>query len=267
MKNTNLYILSKKIAKRILPQQILNTIKKNHYLKVLKEFDINDEIDLKVVRLLVKKNDNVLDIGANIGIYSKFLSEFVGASGKVFAFEPIRVTYGFLKRNVKKLNLNVDCFNLALSSSNGEVVMEIPSVTAGENYFRARIIGDDNSKFNFRTYKIKTRILDEMKEIDLNKISFIKCDVEGHELAVLKGCIKTIESTKCSLLVEINDNPKTDPDAMAVFDLLNNLGYSAFWFDGKVLKKYYDGDKSINYFFLLENHLDQIRNSGLLIKT
>ncbi len=266
MKNMNLFDVTKKIAKKILPEVLLNNIKRKHYLKVLINFDLNEEKDLEVVKLLVEKKETVIDIGANIGVYSKFLSEYVGKDGRVFAFEPIKITYNFLKQNTKELNLiNVVCYNSALSDSEGEVIMEIPSVTAGENFFRARIIKRNNSEQKYKTYKIQTRILDEIEEINSNNISFIKCDVEGHELAVLKGSRKTIMASKCSLLVEVNDDPAEDEDALSVFNFLIDLNYKPFWYDGKNLNNYKKGDISVNYFFLLEGQVNKLKKSGMNI--
>jgi len=242
-----LFIIAKKMAKKILPEVLLNNIKRKHYLKVLRNFDPNEEQDLAVVKLLVEKNETTIDIGANIGIYTKYFSEYVGTKGRVLAFEPIRITYDFLKRNTKELNLkNVICYNIALSDSNGEVIMEIPSVIAGENYFRARIIKKKDLDQKLRTYRIQTLILDEIKEIDHNNISFIKCDVEGHELSVLKGSRKTILASKCPLLVEVNEDPLYDENALSVFNFLIELKYKPFWYDGKNLNKYKEGDRSVN---------------------
>ena len=261
-----LFVIAKKIATKVLPDFMLNNIKGNHYLSVVKNFNINEEMDLRVVKLLVDENDTTIDIGANIGVYSKFLSDYVGEDGRVYAFEPIKITYEFLKQNTKELNLrNVVCYNSALSDIEEEVIMEIPSVTAGENFFRARIIKTNNSIQKYKTYKIQTRILDEIKEIDSNNISFIKCDVEGHELSVLRGSRKTILASKCSLLVEVNDDPVEDKDALSVFNFLVDLNYKPFWYDGENLKNYKKGDISVNYFFLLDEHVNKLKNIGLNI--
>ena len=260
------FVIAKKLSKVVLPESTLNFIKKRHYLNVIKEFKIENEIDLKVIKHLVSKGDVTLDIGANIGVYSKYLSKYVGEEGIVNAFEPISITYSFLTHNIKSLNIkNVLCHNIALSDEPGETLMEIPSVIAGENFFRARIISSGYSDKKYKTFKVIRKTLDSFTEIEKNNISFIKCDVEGHELEVLKGSKNTIEESKCSLLLEINDDPVINSKANAVVQFLTNLGYRSFWFDGVNLREYKKGDSSVNYFFLLDKHLDKLKKAGLKI--
>src|SRR5215469_11112259 len=63
------------------------------------------ERDAVVARKLISPGDTVLDIGANIGVYSRMLSRCVGPQGTVYAFEPIPHTFDFLSNNIRKLGL------------------------------------------------------------------------------------------------------------------------------------------------------------------
>ena len=158
----------------MLPENTLQLIKKVYYPYILRSISENDEVDLKVVRHLVNPGDYVVDIGANIGIYTKFLSELVGSHGRVYSIEPIPFTFEILCSNVKKLRLkNVELINYAISDTNGNVIMEIPLYeSGGENFYQAKIV-DENDKSSLRRIIVKSRTIDFLfSELSCN-ISFI----------------------------------------------------------------------------------------------
>ena len=70
-----------------------------------------------------KKNDIVIDVGANTGYYSLRLSSLVGENGKVIAIEPDPQTFNSLTKNCELNNIsNVDTHNIAISDSNEEII-------------------------------------------------------------------------------------------------------------------------------------------------
>jgi protein-L-isoaspartate O-methyltransferase len=115
-----------------LPERILIFIKKLHYARKLKCLDENAEPDLKIVRYLVSDGDQVIDIGANIGMYAAFFSKIVGTEGRVYSFEPVPQRFQILRSNIRRLSLkNVQPVNCAISASNGLLRMEVPSYESG----------------------------------------------------------------------------------------------------------------------------------------
>jgi Met-10+ like-protein len=89
---------------RVLPEPALHALKK-HYYGYLIQHAPEDwmERDALLVKELIAPGDVVLDIGANLGWFSRFLARLVGPEGKVYAFEPIPQTYEFLLHNMRKL--------------------------------------------------------------------------------------------------------------------------------------------------------------------
>ena len=71
---------------------------------------------------LVASGDTVIDIGANLGYYSRILSELVGDNGKVYAIEPVKPILNVLKYNLRNSN-NVRLYNCALGDSNELITM------------------------------------------------------------------------------------------------------------------------------------------------
>jgi protein-L-isoaspartate O-methyltransferase len=116
--------LLKRTVWKILPHSTVQFIKKRHYLRLLCSSLLEKEPELSVVRYLVKPGDFVIDIGANIGVYTKMLSELVGPNGRVYSIEPYPPTFETLSYIVRKLRLdNVEPINIAVSDSEAIVTM------------------------------------------------------------------------------------------------------------------------------------------------
>jgi FkbM family methyltransferase len=249
----------KRLALRFLPDRMLQKLKKIHYAKALRAASENGEPDLKIVRHLVGPGNHVIDIGANFGVYTKFLAELVRPSGRVYSIEPIPLTYEILTANLKRLKLcNVEPFKLAISDDDGEVRMEVPPyASGGENFYEAHIIRMPSIS-GMRAIEVRARALDSLFG-HLRSIDFVKCDVEGHELACLRGAESVLARFKPAWLIEISGNPDNGrAPAGEVFRILSQHGYMPFWFDGRQLRQRERGDRSINYFFLTRRHLRQI---------
>ena len=242
-----------------LPEPALQFVKKIYYLRRLESFSTEEEPDLKVVQYLVKPGDYVIDIGANIGIYSKFFSELVGPDGRVYSIEPVPSTYEILCSNISRLLLaNVEPVNCAISDRNAVVTMEIPRFPrGGENYYRAYIIKESMRDTKVRSVDVEAVTIDS-KFLDISgRISFIKCDVEGHELACLEGAKRFLAQCQPACLIEISDDPdNSESSGYQVFELLSERGYSPWVFDRMVLKRRIPGQINTNYFFLRDEHID-----------
>ncbi len=171
-------------------------VKKIYYARHLRSISQNDEPDLKVIQYLVAPGHNVADLGAHVGVYTKYLSELVGISGRVYSVEPIPLTFDILRSNVRKFGLkNVELRNCAISDSDGYATMEVPRYDGGgENFYEARI-AKEHAKHLFRRIEIAALTVDSLlSELD-SPIHFIKCDVEYHELSCLRGAVHTIQGS------------------------------------------------------------------------
>jgi len=178
-------------------------LKRCHYLHLLSAAETPP--DLLRCREYIREGDCVLDLGANIGTYSKVLSEWAGPTGRVHAFEPIRETFGYLTAGIRKLGLrNVTCHNAAVSWHTGEGRMMIPDA----NMYKAEISDRGSS----------VRLV-RLDDLFAERISFIKCDVEGHELQVIQGSEKLLRTWHPTWLMEVSR-----PD---VTEVMRSYGYRA----------------------------------------
>ena len=158
----------------------------------------------------------MLDIGANIGNHSLMYNHSF-PNLEIWAFEPIFENFILLKQNTQKIN-NILSFNVGIGSKTGIVNFEIDSTNNSGACKVSNIIGNQN-------------IIIALDDIEFNdkKISFIKIDVEGHELACIEGMKNTL--LKHKPLIWIEDYPKAENlDGNNSIQLLFELGYHQFDF-------------------------------------
>jgi len=149
----------------------------------------------------LKKEMIAVDIGANLGEYTLFMAKRL-TRGKVLSFEPMRSIRDVLAENIMLNGLtNVSVIGVGLSDREHFLqIHEVDNVHEGLNTF---YLGDRKSK-NFQEVPLKT--LDSQIELlSVNKIDFIKIDVEGSELPALKGAVNSIRKWRPYVMVEIND--------------------------------------------------------------
>jgi FkbM family methyltransferase len=255
----------KSLALTLLPDRVLLRAKKLHYLRSLRRFD---PAERAILRVLIAPGDHVLDLGANVGWYTKVLSELVGPSGRVYSVEPVPVSFELLRHCVRKLRLNnVTLFNCAISDRDGSAVMEVPLYSSGgENFYEARLVERAVGSGRLRRFTVALRTVDSLFTAVPAEVTFIKADVEGHELPVLVGAQGVIRGSRPAMYVEVT----SDPDdlgcpAAALVDALSAEGYATYWLDGDRLVQRRPGDRSVNYFFLTENHRRALAQASIRI--
>jgi FkbM family methyltransferase len=150
----------------------------------------------------IKSGDVVLDIGANIGYDTVLFADKVGKEGRVIAIEPDPVNFEILQKNIKENGLkNVVAVQAAVGNENKKMKI----FESKENYGDHRMWGNPSkSPFDKReTCQVFCRRLDDLlKELDYQKIDFIKIDVQGFEAEVIKGGKKIIEENKPTIFFE-----------------------------------------------------------------
>lgn len=259
------YGVVKRLALRWLPHPALQLAKRVHYARRLRSPQRGSEHDLVVVERLVAAGDAVVDVGANIGVYTIALARRVGPVGRVYALEPVPPTFEILSSNVRRLAAgNVTVWNRAASDSERVVRMQVPAYPeGGDNYYESRITDRPTGGATDRRdgpsagrwYEVEAARLDALLGGLERPVRFVKIDVEGHELAVLRGAAALLRRDRPALLVEVSGDPDAEGGAAhELFALLASLGYGAWWFDGANLARRRPGDRSTNWFFLTDAH-------------
>ena len=158
--------------------------------------------------LKLKKNPVILDVGANIGMFSlSYACLFSGA--EIHCFEPVSFIYDDLCQNLKinpNLNKNIQSHNFGFSNRVEKKQLSIPIPEQHERYNNNidnrlfSVFGKGEEKFEAEFLPIDLWI-DQFK---ITNVDFIKIDVEGYEYSVLEGSIKTLNLFKPIVMFELN---------------------------------------------------------------
>ncbi|MGC4189964.1 MAG: FkbM family methyltransferase [Thermomicrobiales bacterium] len=194
------------------------------------------EPELKELPRLVRKDSIAVDVGAHFGTYSLALARLVGKQGKVVSIEPIAEDAAMLRQAVSQLRLPVDVVETALSDHSGVATMRIPKLHGYEKTALSSLetTVQASADVAIETRDVPVRTLDEVMSVYAKPVSFIKIDVEGHELPVLAGAEGTIRTHKPAILIEINDDLGGERSATDVFAWIVAQGYHGeFLEDGR----------------------------------
>ncbi len=156
-----------------------------------------------------KKKGNIIDVGANIGSFSLITANYLkqsSSNNKIYCFEPYQQIFDKLVNNIK-LNKNLENFliveDIALGSKIDEkLTFKIFKKNLGANYLEPTNTKSMQKEENFILGDTLDNYCDK-KNID--NITFIKIDVEGMELDVLKGSANIIKKNKPDIFIEINE--------------------------------------------------------------
>ena len=196
-------------------------------LKILRRGSPEKRLYISILR----KGDVVIDAGANVGYFTMLFSDLVGPYGHVHAFEPVPATFSILSRNLQRFpyytNVSLNC--AALGDNDQRTKIFLPH---GDHGQAALVNHRDGSWRNAQVAPIDA----EMMRLDryaqgLNKIGFLKCDVEGAELLVLRGAESSLRRFRPKVFLEVDERwtssfgwtPKD------VIDFLRSVGYKHFY--------------------------------------
>jgi FkbM family methyltransferase len=248
----------KNLAARFLPDGIQTRLKKFYYPRLVRNFQADRWPGAFAVQKLVGAGDTVVDAGANIGYVSALLARWVGTGGRVHAFEPVPETCDLLEHNVEALALHqVTVYPFALSSGSRTARMTIPHYPGGgKNMYESKIVESPGNPQDPDTVTVNTTSLDAVLGGSGSPIAFMKIDVEGHELDVIRGAGSVIRRDHPSLHIEVSGDPD-DPtsNAAELVRLLGEHGYSAYVARAGTVQPRKRGDKEVDYLFLCSNHV------------
>lgn len=181
---------------------------------------------------VVQREDAVFDVGANAGYYTLLFSHLVGRKGRVHAFEPIPETFAALTAALRREGHfgNVVANDCALGDREGVLPLFVPGSDFGQASLAQHGAGSWREPGKITRHECRVRTLDGYARESGARPTFLKVDVEGAELPVLRGGLKTLESCRPLLYLEVNPDwtrgfGYAPPD---VPRLLAGLGYARF---------------------------------------
>ena len=203
--------------------------------------NLNEGIDLSIYLLggfevdtlnryqkMINPGDIVLDIGANIGAHTLPLAALVGNTGKVYSFEPTK--YAFSKQ-IRNIDLNPELKNRIAAC---QIMLTANPAALPNEIYSSWPLDDVENLHEKHLGKLMStqdaeaqRLDDFVDKLGITKVAFIKLDVDGNELDVLKGAVKTIHTSKPKVMLELApyvfENRPEDFDD--ILDIFWNQGY------------------------------------------
>ncbi|MGB9796994.1 MAG: FkbM family methyltransferase, partial [bacterium] len=162
----------------------------------------------------IEEGDIVMDCGANIGVASLIFAQKVGLRGKVIAVEAEESNYKVLKR-VAELNRGkfgeIIPLRVAIYKENRELKLFLSQSPASHSIYRniEHTVIRESLTDNFEVVQGKT--LDSIvKELNLERVDYIKMDIEGGELDAIYGAKETIANFRPKMAISVYHRP-TDP--------------------------------------------------------
>ena len=180
-----------------------------------------DELDLLAKHVFPKLNQKstCIDIGANIGNHSLAFSPFFK---QVISLEPHPTTFRLLEINAELVS-NVKAYNIGASSVRRTVEVAINKSNQGATSIGASV----NTETDIVPFYLAQ--LDELEELkSLPPVSFIKLDVEGHEVEAILGAENIIRNNSPVLAIEILPSD-IENDTCESVELLKKFGYKNFY--------------------------------------
>jgi FkbM family methyltransferase len=180
----------------------------------------------------IRAGDVVWDIGANVGHYTELFAKRAGQNGRVIAFEPSPENAMTL-RSLAKTVPSVVVMEMALGNTDGRTYLLVGTDRLGAT----STIG--NNTANKPSTEVEIRAGDSIVETNpIYEPNIVKIDVEGHEISVLKGMLRTLSSARArAVFVELHfgllkARALSPSDAVT---LLTSAGYEIRWLDASHL--------------------------------
>jgi len=181
----------------------------------------------KFVKKIIKNDDVIFDIGANIGYYVLIESSLIGNKGKIFAIEPEPNNFKNLKKNVQlNKRKNIEFFNVAVADKEGFMDLNISSYSnmhtlyhnkKSKEFVHNKIIGKK---------KVKVTTLDSICKKYGVRPNFVRMDVQGGEFNIIKG-MKNVLKQKNPLKIFIELHPQMMKKSHTLY-LLKTLEKNGF---------------------------------------
>ena len=174
--------------------------------------------DVQVLRTLVKPGSSVLDVGANVGFFTRLFAQWVTNGGRVIALEPEAANYARLQWMVNRNQFGgvVDTIQAAVAETSGTLNLAINPIHPADH------------KLADQGVPVRALTLDDLlAKRAWPMVSLIKVDVQGAEERVLRGAATTLAKFHPAVFIEIDDAAlrNMNSSARAVLALFDRFGY------------------------------------------
>jgi FkbM family methyltransferase len=193
----------------------------------------------RALKVLIKPTDVVFDVGAHVGRFSVFVSRLPDFDGQIYAFEPVPQSYATLRENLRlNRTRRVTTIQTAIGSQTQPVMMNLfPTEFSSWNSMgRPQMTAPGGRRIlPAQTVQVPGTTIDDFcTRCHIDRVDFLKVDVEGFEKAVFEGARRMLMQRRIErICFEISRDPLAGAGftAREVFAALEACGYTVYRFD------------------------------------
>jgi FkbM family methyltransferase len=203
--------------------------------------------ELDFIRRTVKSGQTVIDIGANIGLFTITMASLIGTTGKLYAFEPLETHANLLARSIAENNFadRIVLERAAVSDKpgQGQLISASETINAGGAYLNqqgealpAGHQSDEVALVTLDTYPMQ------------RPVHFIKIDVEGAELLALRGARSLLKEDQPAIISEVHPAQLRKVSGCTAAEFVNEiegLNYNCYELDGTPFRDEGENVKSV----------------------
>lgn len=189
----------------------------------------SDRSERAILKEIIRPGMTVLDVGANIGIYTSFMAKIVGEKGRVYAFEPSPHNFNLLKKYNNQSNITL--VQAAIGDTTGRIALYISDKLNVDH--RTYETGEKRKRIDVPSYR-----LDDY--LQGRKVDFVKMDIQGFEYKALLGMENTLQNNQdIQILMEFWPygliKAGSEPEEVLAF--LHRLGFQTELIEGNQRKR------------------------------
>lgn len=196
-------------------------------------------------RKIVQKGDSVLDIGANLGYYTRLFLKSVGTEGTVYAVEPVLPFYENLNHFLGK-HKNLTIYNYALGTEEKEIQLSVPDEYGYLRTGLPRVYDDNNPPTAEKLMLFPAKMVRGSELFkNIERVDYLKMDIEGYEQYVIPEIKDFIAKTLPCIQIELSGQSKAIVD-----NVLLSLGYEIYFYQNDLLHKKPINNYAQDYFYI-----------------
>ncbi|MBD2103189.1 FkbM family methyltransferase [Leptolyngbya sp. FACHB-261] len=223
-----------------VPHVGLLQMPKNDHVGQLLEEGTFEGAEQAFLWLYLRPGDTFFDCGAHAGLFSCLAAKRLGNSGRIVGFDPNPLCFSLYEQNLTELGYeSFTAFNLGLAETGGysNLLLGKPGMSAfstfAEGAKSSPTVGDE-------VFRVEQTSLDDViRNLDIDKVDFVKLDVEGWESFVLKGASQSIRAGKLPLwMIEFTEANAAvaGSSTRELYSLVEGFGYTLCRFDATRLR-------------------------------
>ena len=244
----------KKILFRILPTSLFLWCMQRGFFLLFDLGLLKNDSRFKfhyATKKLIGERDIVLDIGANLGYFSKLFAR-QNRLGKLYCIEPIPIFHQRLSRLLANFK-QTEVLNTAMGASSGTLYMVMPHQQGVIRTGLPHVISEEEARGISNA--IEVPVLDASEFLSqFERLDYIKCDIEGYEWTVFSTLSETLKRLRPIVQIEI-----TGKDVQHFYEFFIKINYKQLGlYDNHLVEEFGEQRETSDFLFVPEEKVDAL---------